>query len=147
MIEGEQANSRMGMIAIVGILIILVSSRLLVIMETSLNEGRGPELDQEAPAAVLLLLTLMLTMAYLILAHFSDGFSHRSNVNARLVAMALAMFLMGVAIEPMLPRPAAIFRSDVAGIMLMLVPIALIAAMFLPSTTRSTPNNHNHEEE
>ncbi len=136
----------MGLIGIFGILIILVSSRLLTIMESSLNEGRGPELDQEAPTAVLLLLVLILIMTYLLLSHFSRGFPERAAGNRRLWALALAMFLIGMAVEPIIPRPNQIFGSDAVGIMLMLVPIALIVAMFIPSGNSVTRLNLQEEE-
>lgn len=129
----DNGNSRLGLVAIVGILIILVSSRLLVIMESSLNEGRGPELDQEAPTAVILLLVLILTMSYLLLSHFSKGFPEKAVGNRSLWALALTMFLIGMIIEPILPRPTQLFDSDAAGILLIIVPIAMIVAMFVPS--------------
>ena len=47
----------------------------------------------------------------------------------------LAMFIIGMLIEPMIPRPEGTL-GDALGTTLLLVPILLIALMILPSGQR-----------
>ena len=60
-----------------------------------------------------------------------------SSMNPQIVAFMVAMFVLGMVIEPALPRPPGPPGGDTIGILLLLVPVFLIATMLRPNHTGS----------
>ncbi len=114
------------------VVILAISLRNLISMENSLEEGRGPQgeiLLMTIPMMVLVV-SLMLLM---VNKTGSDIKALRDNIP--ITALMLAMFIIGMLIEPMIPRPEETL-GDALGTTLLLVPILLIAFMILPSGQR-----------
>ena len=114
------------------VVILAISLRNLISMENSLEEGRGPQgeiLLMTIPMMVLVV-SLMLLM---VNKTGSDIKALRDNIP--ITALMLAMFIIGMLIEPMIPRPEGTL-GDALGTTLLLVPILLIAFMILPSGQR-----------
>ena len=114
------------------VVILAISLRNLISMENSLEEGRGPQgeiLLMTIPMMVLVV-SLMLLM---VNKTGSDIKALRDNIP--ITALMLAMFIIGMLIEPMIPRPEGTLGDDL-GTTLLLVPILLIAFMILPSGQR-----------
>ena len=59
----------------------------------------------------------------------------------RIAALMAAMFIVGMLIEPSIPRPGA-SPGDYFGAIFILIPVLLIAAMLVPMT----PSGSNEEE-
>ena len=53
MSEDTQHERRLMLIAAIGLLIIVLAARLLLLTETSLNQGRGPGLEGESSVSIL----------------------------------------------------------------------------------------------
>ena len=114
------------------VVILAISLRNLISMENSLEEGRGPQgeiLLMTIPMMVLVV-SLMLLM---VNKTGSDIKALRDNIP--ITALMLAMFIIGMLIEPMIPRPEGTL-GDALGTTFLLVPILLIAFMILPSSQR-----------
>ena len=122
----------MPLIIVLAVAILAISLRNLISMENSLEEGRGPQgeiLLMTIPMMVLVV-SLMLLM---VNKTGSDIKALRDNIP--ITALMLAMFIIGMLIEPMIPRPEGTL-GDALGTTLLLVPILLIAFMILPSGQR-----------
>ncbi len=124
-----QDKRRLVAIAVIGLLLIVLTTRLLLTMETSLNEGRGPGLEGERSLATLPLLILIASLFGALFLQLRGGSLRLSSQEARIAALLAAMFLIGILIEPMLTIPSGLVETDAVGILLVLVPIALIAVL------------------
>ena len=129
MSDDVQDKRRLVAIAVIGLLLIVLSARLLLTMETSLNEGRGPGLEGERSLATLPLLILIASLFGVLFLQLRGGSLRLSHQEARIAALLAAMFLIGILIEPMLTIPSGLVETDAVGILLVLVPIALIAVL------------------
>ncbi len=147
MSDDVQDKRRVVAIALIGLLLIVLSARLLLTMETSLNEGRGPGLEGERSLATLPLLILIASLFGVLFLQLRGGSLRLPHQEARIAALLAAMFLIGILIEPMLTIPSGPAETDVLGILLVLVPIALIAVL-LQSHNRgpSAPSDAPEEE-
>mgnify|MGYP000368252695 FL=1 len=114
------------------VVILAISFRNLISMENSLEEGRGPQ------GEILLMTIPMMALVVslmLMMANKSGAGTKPLRDNLPIVALMLAMFIIGMLIEPMIPRPEGTL-GDALGTTLLLVPILLIALMILPSGQR-----------
>ena len=129
MSQGKESNGRMAMIAVLAIAILAISLQILMSMEASLEEGRGPQGGN--PFAILSLMLLIVGLILLTLAQIRSGLGRLTRDNMRIVALMAAMFITGMLIEPAIPRlsgPPAGFL----GAIFILIPVLLIAAMLAP---------------
>ena len=114
------------------VVILAISFRNLISMENSLEEGRGPQ------GEILLMTIPMMALVVslmLLMANKSGAGKKPLRDNLPIVALVLAMFVIGMLIEPMIPRPEGILGTALGAIFLV-VPILLIAVMILPSGQR-----------
>ena len=114
------------------VVILAISLRNLISMENSLEEGRGPQGE-------ILLMTIpmrgrVVSLMLLMVNKTGTGIKALRD-NIPITALMLAMFIIGMLIEPMIPRPEGTL-GDALGTTLLLVPILLIAFMILPSGQR-----------
>ena len=129
MSDDDQDKSRQVAIAAIGLLLIVLTARLLILVEASLNEGRGPGLEGKSSLATLPLLILIAALLGALLMQLRGGSLRQYYQDARIAVLLVAMFLIGLLIEPVLVVPAGLLETDTVGILLVLVPIALIAAL------------------
>ena len=114
------------------VVILAISLRNLISMENSLEEGRGPQ--EEILLMTIPMMVLVVSLMLLMVNKTgSDIKALRDNIP--ITALMLAMFIIGMLIEPMIPRPEGTL-GDALGTTLLLVPILLIAFMILPSGQR-----------
>ena len=116
----------------IAVVILAISLRNLISMENSLEEGRGPQ------GEILLMTIPMMALVVplmLMMANKSGAGTKPLRDNLPIVALMLAMFIIGMVIEPMIPRPEGTLGTALGAIFLV-VPILLIAVMILPSDQR-----------
>ena len=114
------------------VVILAISLRNLISMENSLEEGRGPQ--GEILLMTIPMMVLVVSLMLLMLNKTGTGIKALRD-NIPITALMLAMFIIGMPIEPMIPRPEGTL-GDALGTTLLLVPILLIAFMILPSGQR-----------
>ena len=114
------------------VVILAISLRNLISMENSLEEGRGPQ--GEILLMTIPMMVLVVSLMLLMLNKTGTGIKALRD-NIPITALMLAMFIIGMLIEPMIPRPEGTL-GDVLGTTFLLVPILLIAFMILPSGQR-----------
>ena len=114
------------------VVILAISFRNLISMENSLEEGRGPQGE-----ILLMTIPMMALVASLMLLMVNESGTGPKALREKLpiTALMLTMFIIGMLIEPMIPRPEGTL-GDALGTTLLLVPILLIALMILPSGQR-----------
>ena len=116
----------------IAVVILAISLRNLISMENSLEEGRGPQ------GEILLMTIPMMALVVslmLLMANKSGAGTKPLRDNLPIVALVLAMFIIGMVIEPMIPRPEGTLGTALGAIFLV-VPILLIAVMVLSSGQR-----------
>lgn len=114
------------------VVILAISLRNLISMENSLEEGRGPQ--GEILLMTIPMMVLVVSLMLLMLNKTGTGIKALRD-NIPITALMLAMFIIGMLIEPMIPRPEGTL-GDALGTTFLLVPILLIAFMILPSGQR-----------
>lgn len=139
MAQGKESNGRMAMIAVLAIAILAISLQILMSMETSLDEGRGPQGGN--PFAILSLMLMIVALILLTLAQIRSGPGRLTTDNMRIVALMAAMFVTGMLIEPAIPRPNDPPAGSLGAIFI-LIPVLLIAAMLAPMI----PSRSDEEE-
>ena len=114
------------------VVILAISLRNLISMENSLEEGRGPQGE-----ILLMTIPMMVLVASLmvLMANKSGTGIKQPRAKLPITALMLAMFIIGILIEPMIPRPEGTLGGAL-GTIFLLVPILLIALMILPSGQR-----------
>ena len=114
------------------VVILAISLRNLISMENSLEEGRGPQ--GEILLITIPMMVLVVSLMLLMVNKTGTGIKALRD-NIPITALMLAMFIIGMLIEPMIPRPEGTL-GDALGTTFLLVPILLIAFMILPSGQR-----------
>ena len=122
----------MPLIIVLAVAILAISLRNLISMENSLEEGRGPQ--GEILLMTIPMMVLVVSLMLLMVNKTGTGIKTLRD-NIPITALMLAMFIIGMLIEPMIPRPEGTL-GDALGTTFLLVPILLIAFMILPSGQR-----------
>ena len=122
----------MPLIIVLAVAILAISLRNLISMENSLEEGRGP---QEEILLMTIPMMVLVASLMLLMANKSGTGTKALRDKIPITALMLAMFLIGMLIEPIIPHPEGTLGSAL-GTVFLLVPILLIALMILPSGQR-----------
>ena len=139
MSQAKGSDGRMAMIAVLAVAILAISLQILMSMETSLEEGRGPQGGN--PFAILSLMLLIVTLILLTLAQIRSGLGQLTTDNMRIVALMGTMFITGMLIEPAIPRPGSAPAGSLGAIFI-LIPVLLIASLLAPMI----PSRSDEEE-
>ena len=139
MTRGKDSDGRMAMIAALAVAILAISLYVLISMEASLEEGRGPQGGN--PFAILSLMFLIVVLILLMLTKTRIGTGKFTTDNTRIAALMAAMFIIGMLIEPSIPRPGGP-PEGFFGAIFILTPVLLIAAMLAPMI----PSRSDEEE-
>ena len=139
MTRGKDSDGRMAMIAALAVAILAISLYVLISMEASLEEGRGPQGGN--PFAILSLMFLIVVLILLMLTKTRSVTGKFTTENTRIAALMAAMFITGMLIEPAIPRPSSPPAGPLGAIFI-LIPVLLIAAMLAPMI----PSRSDEEE-
>ncbi|MEC8997669.1 MAG: hypothetical protein VX909_00270 [Candidatus Thermoplasmatota archaeon] len=147
MSDDVQNKRRLVAIAVIGLLLIVLTAKLLFTVETSLNEGRGPGLEGESSLATIPLMALLAALLGVLFLQLRNGPLRLVTQDTRIAALMAAMFLIGMLIEPLLVVPHGLVEADAIGTLLVLVPIALIAVLlrYHSQGSREPPNASEEE--
>jgi hypothetical protein len=137
--QGKGSNGRMAMIAVLAVAILAISLHVLMSMEASLEEGRGPQGGN--PFVMLFLMFLIVALILLMLTQIRSGTGQLNTDNMRIAALMASMFIIGILIEPAIPRPGG-SPGGFLGAIFILIPVLLIAAMLVPMI----PSRSDEEE-
>ncbi|MBJ16718.1 MAG: hypothetical protein CMB66_00500 [Euryarchaeota archaeon] len=135
-----EQDRRMLLIAGLAIVILALSFRALMIMESSLEQGSG--MEEGVQTATIPLMALIVVLLLLMVSQINRTPIILSVDNLRIVALMTAMFLVGMLIEPLLPRQSDLPGGDAIGILILIIPIVLIVLMLLPDS----PDTKEEEE-
>ena len=135
-----EQDRRMLLIAGLAIVILALSFRALMIMESSLEQGSG--IEEGVQTATIPLMALIVVLLLLMASQINRTRIILSVDNLRIVALMTAMFLVGMLIEPLLPRQSDLPGGDAIGILILIIPIVLIVLMLLPNS----PDTKEEEE-
>ena len=135
-----EQDRRMLLIAGLAIVILVLSFRALMIMESSLEQGSG--IEEGVQTATIPLMALIVVLLLLMASQINRTRIILSVDNLRIVALMTAMFLVGMLIEPLLPRQSDLPGGDAIGILILIIPIVLIVLMLLPNS----PDTKEEEE-
>ena len=135
-----EQDRRMLLIAGLAIVILALSFRALMIMESSLEQGSG--IEEGVQTATIPLMALIVVLLLLMVSQINRTPIILSVDNLRIVALMTAMFLVGMLIEPLLPRQSDLPGGDAIGILILIIPIVLIVLMLLPDS----PDTKEEEE-
>ena len=109
-------------------------------MEASLEQGSG--LGQGVQTTTIPLMVLIVALLLMMGSQIGKGPIQLSVENLRIAAFMIAMFLIGIIIEPSIPLPSDLPAENALGIIILLIPAILILAMVLPDGS-----NTKEEEE
>ena len=135
-----EQDRRMLLIAGLAIVILALSFRALMIMESSLEQGSG--IEEGVQTATIPLMALIVVLLLLMVSQINRAPIILSVDNLRIAALMTAMFLVGMLIEPLLPRQSDLPGGDAIGILILIIPIVLIVFMLLPDS----PDTEEEEE-
>ena len=127
----EQYDTRTRIVICLAIVTLALSLYLLVTTENSLEDGRGP--GGAALTATLPMMVVIVAIIVLMSWDRKGSPTALSSMNPQIVAFMVAMFVLGMVIEPALPRPPGPPGGDTIGILVLLVPVFLIATMLRPN--------------
>ena len=139
-------NRTLALMILIGLLMTVLSLRLILVMESSLNEGRGPGLDRDEMAGIPLLMILTISLLALFIQS-RDAPKHTNPRQLGIPLLVLAMFFLGMAIEPIIGPTVGWFESEITGFLLIIIPLALIAAIIQSATKTPSSIPAIHEEE
>jgi len=135
-----EQDRRMLLIAGLAIVILALSFRALMIMESSLEQGSG--IEEGVQTATIPLMALIVVLLLLMASQINRAPVILSVDNLRIAALMTAMFIVGMLIEPLLPRQSDLPGGDAIGILILIIPIVLIVLMLLPDS----PDTKEEEE-
>ena len=109
-------------------------------MEASLEQGSG--LGQDVQTTTIPLMILIVALLLMMVSQIGRGPIQLSVESLRIAALMIAMFLIGMIIEPSISLPSDLPAENALGIIILLIPAILILAMVLPNGS-----NTKEEEE
>ena len=129
--EENYRQRRLFGIAIIAILVATLSFRLLLIVENSLISGQGPGLSgntslQTIP--LMLLITILIVMLTLLFRTEPINFTIQ---DFRIATLLIAMFFVGILIEPLIPIPTNLIEDDLFGLTLLAMPLLILSLIHI----------------
>ncbi len=128
----DERNSQTPIMVVISMVILVLAARLLYLVDQSLREGEGMGLSGDGAIEtipILILLGLLIWMS--TRSQLGRKLDTDSN-DTQVIGIMLGMFLLGIYIGPGLTFS---LDSDLIGLVFLVVPILLIAAILLPSNT------------
>ena len=128
----DERTSQTPIMVVISMVILVLAARLLYLVDQSLREGEGMGLSGDGAIEtipILILLGLLIWMS--TRSQLGSKLDTDSN-DTQVIGIMLGMFLLGIYIGPGLTFS---LDSDLIGLVFLVVPILLIAAILLPGNT------------
>tara|TARA_B100000085_G_scaffold239668_1_gene229730 strand:+ start:565 stop:1011 length:447 start_codon:yes stop_codon:yes gene_type:complete len=146
-LEESNRKRRLFGIAIIAIVIATLSFRLLLIVENSLNSGSGPGISGTTSLETIPLMLLIAILIVMLTLLFRRGPINFTRVDFRIAMLLIAMFFIGMIIEPLIPVPSNIIEADLFGLLLLTIPLLIIIVLLITFFNQETYSKNFHEEE
>ena len=145
----EESNRQRRLFAIVVIAIVLatLSFRLLLIVENSLISGLGPGLRGESSLETLPIMILIAILIVMLSLLFRSGPINLTTEDLRIATLLIAMFFIGMIIEPLITFPSDLIEGEIFGLLLLLLPLLIIISLLITFFNEKTYSIKNYEEE
>ena len=128
----DERTSQTPIMVVISMVILVLAARLLYLVDQSLREGEGMGLSGDGAIEtipILILLGLLIWMS--TRSQLGSKLDTDSN-DTQVIGIMLGMFLLGIYIGPGLTFS---LDSELIGLVFLVVPILLIAAILLPGNT------------
>ena len=128
----DERTSQTPIMVVISMVILVLSARLLYLVDQSLRDGEGMGLSGDGAIEtipILILLGLLIWMS--TRSQLGSKLDTDSN-DTQVIGIMLGMFLLGIYIGPGLTFS---LDSELIGLAFLVVPILLIAAILLPGNT------------
>ena len=124
--EENYRQRRLFGIAIIAILVATLSFRLLLIVENSLISGQGPGLSGNTSLQTIPLMLLIAILIVMLTLLFRTEPINFTIQDFRIATLLIAMFFVGILIEPLIPIPTNLIEDDLFGLTLLAMPLLII---------------------
>ena len=145
--EENYRQRRLFGIAIIAILVATLSFRLLLIVENSLISGQGPGLSGNTSLQTIPLMLLIAILIVMLTLLFRNEPINFTIQDFRIATLLIAMFFVGILIEPLIPIPTNLIEDDLFGLTLLAMPLLIIIILLITFFNQNNISKHLHEEE
>lgn len=145
--EENYRQRRLFGIAIIAILVATLSFRLLLIVENSLISGQGPGLSGNTSLQTIPLMLLIAILIVMLTLLFRTEPINFTIQDFRIATLLIAMFFVGILIEPLIPIPTNLIEDDLFGLTLLAMPLLIIIILLITFFNQHNISKNQHEEE
>ncbi len=145
--EENYRQRRLFGIAIIAILVATLSFRLLLIVENSLISGQGPGLSGNTSLQTIPLMLLIAILIVMLTLLFRSEPINFTIQDFRIATLLIAMFFVGILIEPLIPIPTNLIEDDLFGLTLLAMPLLIIIILLITFFNQHNISKNQHEEE
>ena len=145
--EENYRQRRLFGIAIIAILVATLSFRLLLIVENSLISGQGPGLSGNTSLQTIPLMLLIAILIVMLTLLFRTEPINFTIQDFRIATLLIAMFFVGILIEPLIPIPTNLIEDDLFGLTLLAMPLFIIIILLITFFNQHNISKNQHEEE
>jgi nitric oxide reductase large subunit len=145
--EEDYRQRRLFGIAIIAILVATLSFRLLLIVENSLSSGLGPGLSGNTSLQTIPLMLLIAILIVMLTLLFRSEPINFTIQDFRIATLLIAMFFIGMLIEPLIPIPTNLIEDDLFGLILLAMPLLIIIILLITFFNQQNISKNLYEEE
>ena len=145
--EENYRQRRLFGIAIIAILVATLSFRLLLIVENSLISGQGTGLSGNTSLQTIPLMLLIAILIVMLTLLFRNEPINFTIQDFRIATLLIAMFFVGILIEPLIPIPTNLIEDDLFGLTLLAMPLLIIIILLITFFNQHNISKNQHEEE
>ena len=145
--EENYRQRRLFGIAIIAILVATLSFRLLLIVENSLISGQGPGLSGNTSLQTIPLMLLIAILIVMLTLLFRNEPINFTIQDFRIATLLIAMFFVGILIEPLIPIPTNLIEDDLFGLTLLAMPLFIIIILLITFFNQHNISKNLDEEE
>ena len=128
----DERNSQTPIMVVISMVILVLAARLLYLVDQSLREGEGMGLSGDGAIETIPILILLGLLIWMSTRSQPGRKLDTDSNDTQVIGIMLGMFLLGIYIGPGLTFS---LDSDLIGLVFLVVPILLIAAILLPGNT------------
>ena len=142
--EENYRQRRLFGIAIIAILVATLSFRLLLIVENSLISGQGPGLSGNTSLQTIPLMLLIAILIVMLTLLFRNEPINFTIQDFRIATLLIAMFFVGILIEPLIPIPTNLIEDDLFGLTLLAMPLLIIIILLITFFNQHNISKNQH---
>ena len=128
----DERTSQTPIMVVISMVILVLAARLLYLVDQSLREGEGMGLSGDGAIETIPILILLGLLIWMSTRSQPGRKLDTDSNDTQVIGIMLGMFLLGIYIGPGLTFS---LDSELIGLVFLVVPILLIAAILLPGNT------------